>query len=328
MSEKPKPTSPSAPRVQPGGITSAAASAAPRMEGEQWEWGLSGPALVSLPASLAAGGLTAEAAQRPVAPPAAHVHLEGRLARETVWNPLEGDPLRMAALGAAAEVQQGGWVPQPPVASMASDNGNGAVAKATDATRSKRHDANADVAAAKRTAPAVEAADETVAGTSTTPPGARLRPVTGRRQREPLPATISITAGSYRSNLSPPLPAGGGAGPAASAMMTMSSGEGGEGVRAPWSMRARVLVGLVVALVIAAGAAAAIMVAMPPQVVLQASLAYERDGGAAIDDRALREFQQAQEELLWSRAVRDAAQEALAKRGVDVEPGFLGNTNQ
>src|SRR5687767_10501526 len=142
MSETPKPTSPSAPRVQPGGINSAAASAAPRMEGGQWEWGLSGPAPVSLPASLAVGGLTAEAAQRPVAPPEAHVHVEGRLARETVWNPLEGDPLRMAALGAAAEVQQGGWVPQPPVVvSAASDNGNGAVAKATDATLSKRRDA-------------------------------------------------------------------------------------------------------------------------------------------------------------------------------------------
>jgi hypothetical protein len=294
---------------------------------------------MSLPASVAAGGLTEAAHAPPVAPPAAHVHVEGRLARETVWNPLEGDPLRMAALGAAAEVQQGGWVAQgPPAGSGASDNGNGAVVKGADDARASRRGADTAAAAATaRTAPPGDAAGEPAVGASTTPPGARLRPVTGRRQREPLPATISITAGSYRSNLSPPMPGGGGAPAAAAAAagagtVTTSASERDAGAWAPWSVRARVLVGLAVALLAAAGAAAAIVVTMPPRAELQASLAYERDAapdGAppGIDDRALREFRQAQETLLWSKEVRDAAAESLAKRGADSGPGFLANVH-
>ena len=251
----------------------------------QWQWGLGVPP-ASLP-SMSGESLT-QAPRHPVLPTSSHVPVVGAAAHETVWNPLDGDPIRMAALGASAEVQ--GLTPVTPV------NGKGS-------------------------GPAKREAEEAVP-TATTPPGARLKPVTGRRQREPLPATISITAGSYRSNLAPPSV------PPASAAPVRATGEARESEPRPHRpRRVRMLVALVVAVMAAAGAAVAVFITVPPRATLAASLAYEREAGP-IDNPTMRDFHQAQEGLLWSEEVRDAAAGLVAKRGADIDVGALGNVRQ
>jgi hypothetical protein len=242
----------------------------------------------------------------PILPPASHVHVEGPARRETVWNPLEGDPLRMAALSAS------GMEAGPPAAPAAPASGNGAAG---------RRPAKAPPREPSPPPAAREDVPSPPPPTSSTPPGARLRPVTGRRQRDPLPATISITAGSYRSNLAPPPPPGA---VSTSAMMPPMSPVPGSAPPPGWQRGARLLAGLLIAGLLCAGAAFGIARALPPVSLLKSSIAFERDA-SPIDAHALREFHDAQEMLLWSRPTRDAAARLLAQRQPDVDPGFLAN---
>ena len=252
----------------------------------EWQWGLGVP-----PASLPSVSEGLTGTRGPVLPPSSHMQVEVRAPGEMVWNPMDGDPLRMAALGAA--VPDSLVPPMPPPATPPSANGNGAPPK---------------------------------------PPGptpvqpARMRPVTGRRQRDPLPVTVSITAGSYRSNLAPIAPgSAAGAGQLVTPAATPDHDASTQGPRSS-SPRSRVLLALGVALVAIGAAAAAIWTMMPPRVVLQASLGFERPAGQ-LDNTVLRDFHRDEEARLWDKPVREAAAAALAKRS-GVEPGFLANVHQ
>ena len=277
MSEGGTPSSPK----QPAEVHSAPAG---DVSVGEWQWGLGVP-----PASLPSVSEGLTGTRGPVLPPSSHVHVEGRPAGETMWNPMDGDPLRMAALGAA--VPDSLVPPLPPPAAPPSANGNGAPPK-----------------------PPVPSPVQT----------GRMRPVTGRRQRDPLPVTVSITAGSYRSNLAPIAP-----GSAAGAGQLVTPGatpDHDEAVQRPMSSpRSRVWLALVTALVVIGAAAATIWFMMPPRVVLQASLGFERPAGQ-VENTVLRDFHRDEEARLWDKAVRDAAAATLAKRS-DVEPGFLANVH-